>query len=70
MSLLLEYIEKHPKETKRLAGINYQQLQQLFTQAEVRHHQKQVEIESAKFRLILFCHSRQKKSRNQGESGK
>ena len=51
MSLLLEYIEKHPKETKRLTGIDYEQLQQLFTQAEVRHHQKQVEIESAKFRL-------------------
>jgi len=51
VSLLLEYIEKHPKETKRLTGISYEQLQQLFTQAEVRHHQKQVEIESAKFRL-------------------
>ena len=47
MSLLLEYIEKHSKETKRLIGIDYEQLQQLFTQAEVRHHQKQVEIESA-----------------------
>jgi hypothetical protein len=51
VSLLLEYIEKHSKETKRLIGIDYEQLQQLFTQAEVRHHQKQVEIESAKFRL-------------------
>ena len=51
MSLLLEYIEKHPKETKRLTGIDYEQLQQLFTEAEVRHHQKQIEIESAKFRL-------------------
>jgi hypothetical protein len=51
VSLLLEYIEKHPKETKRLTGIDYEQLQQLFTQAEVRHHQKQVEIESTKFRL-------------------
>ena len=51
MSLLLEYIEKHPKETKRLIGIDNEQLQQLFTQGEGRHHQKQVEIESAKFRL-------------------
>jgi len=33
MSLLLEHIENHPKETKRLIGIDYEQLQQLFTQA-------------------------------------
>lgn len=51
MSLLLKYIEKHPKQTKRLTRINYEQLQQLFTQAEVRHHQKQAEIENYKFRL-------------------
>jgi hypothetical protein len=51
VSLLLEYIEKHPKETKRLTGIDYEQLQQLFTEAEVRHYQKQIEIESAKFRF-------------------
>ena len=51
MSLLLEYIEKHPKETKRLIGIGYEQLQQLFSQAEARHHQKQAEIDSSKFRL-------------------
>ena len=51
MSLLLEYIEKHPKETKRLTGIDYEQLQQLFTQAEVRHHQKKAEIEISKRRL-------------------
>lgn len=51
MSLLLEYIETNPKETKRLIGIDYQQLQQLFTQAEALHYQKQAEIERAKFRL-------------------
>ncbi len=51
MSLLLEYIEKHPKETKRLTGIDYEQRWQLFTEAEVRHHQKQIEIKSTKFRL-------------------
>ena len=37
MSLLLERIEKHPKETKRLIGIDYELLQQLFTQAEALH---------------------------------
>ena len=51
MSLLLEYIEKHPKETKRVIGIDYEQLQQLFIQGEALHHQKQAEIEGAKFRL-------------------
>ncbi len=51
MSLLLEYIENHPQETKRLIGINYEQLQQLFTQASVLHHQKQTEIEKSKFRV-------------------
>lgn len=37
MSLLLEYIEK--KKTKRLIGIDYEQLQQLFTQPEALPHQ-------------------------------
>lgn len=49
MSLLLEYIEKHPKETKRVIGIDYEQLQQLFIQAEALHHQKKSEIEGDKF---------------------
>jgi hypothetical protein len=51
MSSLLDYIEKHPKETKRLVGIDYEQLQQLFTQAEALHHQKQLEKEHSKFRI-------------------
>jgi len=51
MSLLLDYIEKTPKETKRLIGIDYEQLQQLFTQGEALHHQKEVESEGNKFRL-------------------
>ncbi len=51
MSLLLDYIEKHSKETKRLIGINYEQLQQLFTQSEALHEQKKALIEGNKFRL-------------------
>lgn len=51
MSLLLEYIKNHPKETKRLIGIDYEQLQQLFTQAEALHYQKQALMERDKFRL-------------------
>jgi len=46
MSLLLEYIENNPKETKRLIGIDYEKLQQLF-KAEALHYEKQAEIEAA-----------------------
>ena len=34
MSQLREYIEKHPSETQRMLGIDYDQLIQLITQAE------------------------------------
>jgi len=51
MSALLDYIEKYPKDTKRLVGIDYEQLQQLITQAEALHHQKQAKIEAKKIRL-------------------
>jgi len=50
MSLLLEYIENNPKETK----LNWYWLWEataLFTQAEALHYEKQAEIEAAKFRL-------------------
>jgi hypothetical protein len=40
MSTLLDYIEKHPDESKRLIGLNYEQLQQLFIEAEAIHQQK------------------------------
>jgi len=53
MSLLLEHIENHPKETKRLIGIDYEQLQQLFTQASAIHHQRQAEKEISKFQIAL-----------------
>jgi len=49
MSLLLEYIENNPKKLS-LIGIDYEKLQQLFTQAEALHYEKQAEIEAAKFR--------------------
>lgn len=51
MSLLLDYIENHPKDTKRLIGINYEQFQQLLTSAEALHYQKKVEIEHCKIRV-------------------
>ena len=51
MSALLDYIEKYPKDTKRLVGIDYEQLQQLITQSEALHHQKQAKVEARKIRL-------------------
>jgi len=51
MSLLLDHIQKCPKETKRLVGIDYEQLQQLLTQAETLHQQKRAEIERSKVRI-------------------
>jgi len=45
MSLLLEHIENHPKETKRLIGIDYEQLQQLFTRLQpyiIRQAEKEI----------------------------
>ncbi len=51
MSVLLNHIQKYPKETKRLVGIEYKQLQQLFTQAEALHQQKQAETERSKVRI-------------------
>jgi len=42
MSLLLEYIENNPKETK-LVG-DYEKLQQLFTQAEALHYENKQKL--------------------------
>ena len=48
----LEYIKTHTKETKRLLGINYEQLQLLLESAKIIHQQKQDEIEKKKIRII------------------
>jgi len=48
MSLLLEYIENNPKETKRLIGIDYEKLAIIYSSFALW---KQAEIEAAKFRL-------------------
>ena len=47
-----DYIVKNPKQTKRLLGIDYEQLKQLIATAEIRHNQKQEEIEKNKTRII------------------
>jgi len=41
MSQLQEYIDKHPSETQRLVGMNYEQLMNLIVQAEGLLAQKQ-----------------------------
>jgi hypothetical protein len=47
-----DYIQKHPKETKRLLGINYEQLRQLIKQGKLLNRIKQEEVEKNKIRII------------------
>ena len=52
MRNVLSYIEENPKETQRLIGLEYEQLQQLLQNAERLHHEKQALLESKKVRII------------------
>ena len=52
MSNILEYIEGSPQESKRLIGLEYEQLQNLIEEAQLLHKQKQKEIENGKVRII------------------
>ena len=52
MALILNYIEENPKETQRLIGLEYGQLQQLIQNAERLHYEKQAARESKKVRII------------------
>jgi hypothetical protein len=52
MSNLLGYIEQNSQESKRLIGLEYEQLQQLIEQAQLLHRNKQLEIEKTKVRII------------------
>jgi len=47
-----EYIQKHPKQTKRLLGINYEQLIKLIEQGKLIAKEKQQDNEKNKIRLI------------------
>ncbi|NHC35979.1 DDE transposase family protein [Scytonema millei VB511283] len=49
---MLNYIEENPKETQRLIGLEYGQLQQLVQNAERLHYEKQAARESKKVRII------------------
>lgn len=46
------YIQKHPKETKRLLGIDYEQFRQLIEQGKLLHKRNQEKTEKQKIRLI------------------
>ncbi|MBD2341173.1 transposase family protein [Calothrix sp. FACHB-156] len=52
MSNILNHIEENPKETQRLIGLEYEQLQQLIENAERLNHEKQALLESKKVRII------------------
>ena len=52
MSSLLEYITANPKETKRLIGIDYQQLEQLIAEASGLGNQQEIIKEKIKVRII------------------
>src|SRR5918998_212125 len=52
MSSLLEYITSNPQETKRLLGVDYQQLQWLIVEAEALFNQFQCVEEEVKVRII------------------
>ncbi|MEZ2247861.1 hypothetical protein [Microcoleus sp.] len=52
MSQLREYIEKHPSETQRVLGIDYDQLMELIINAENLYDRQKQHQESQKTRII------------------
>jgi hypothetical protein len=52
MSQLREYLEKHPSETQRLLGIDYDQLIELITYAEYLYARHKRHQENQKIRII------------------
>ena len=61
MSSVLDYIEHNPKETQRLIGIKYEQLQQLIQKAPELNNKKLAEIEANKTRIITVGGGRKPK---------
>ncbi len=45
------YIQKYPKQTKRLLGIDYEQLEQLIALGKLLHQRKKEEVEKTKIRI-------------------
>lgn len=52
MNSILDHIEENQKETQRLIGLEYIELQQLIQNAEKLHHEKQALLAERKFRII------------------
>ena len=52
MSNIIAYIEENPQESKRLIGLEYEQLQQLIQAAQLLYKNQREEIEKSKVRLI------------------
>ncbi len=60
MNQTLEYIYAHPKETKRIIGITYEQLIKLIENAFILEQEKRQEIARSKKRLIKHGGGRKK----------
>ncbi len=45
------YIQKYPKQTKRLLGIDYEQLEQLIALGKLLYQRKKEEVEKTKIRI-------------------
>ena len=52
MTSPFDYINIHPKATKRLLGVSYEDLQKLIHQVELKHQEKQAQKEQSDIRLI------------------
>lgn len=52
MTNIIAYIEQNPQESKRLIGLEYEQLQQLIQAAQFLHEKQRAEIEKNKVRII------------------
>lgn len=52
MTSPFEYINAHPKETKRMLGVSYEDLQQLIYQVELKHQEHHTQKEKSETRLI------------------
>jgi hypothetical protein len=52
----LHYIHKYPQRTKRVLGIDYNQFLQLLEQAEMKHNERQAEVERQKIRVNKLFH--------------
>ncbi len=58
MTNILEYIHNHPQESKRLLGINYEQLEKLLKQPEKNHNNKGEIATAKKVRIIASAGGR------------